>query len=60
VQELAAVSNEELLVMLVTEKLDRTFINTERLDAPAEDSSKYQTRWPQARLVRNGDIRADP
>ena len=60
VQELAAVSNEELLVMPVIEKLDQTFINTECLNAPAEDSPKYQTKWPQAWLVRNGDIRADP
>jgi len=60
VQDLAMHSNTDLPILPVTEKLDQTFVNNERLDVPEANSEKYQTKWPQAWLVRNGDLKADP
>ena len=60
VSDITMSSNTKLPVLPVTEKLDQSFVNNARLDAPAADSEKYQTKWPSAWLVRNGDLKADP
>jgi len=60
VSDITMSSNTKLPVLPVTEKLDQSFVNNARLDAPAADSEKYQTKWPSAWLVRNGDLQANP
>lgn len=60
VKELALISNQELPVMGIAEKLDQSFVNTDRLSAPEPSSDLYQTKWPSSWLVRTGELQADP
>lgn len=60
IRDVATIANDELPVLPVTEKLDQTFVNNQRLDAPEAGSAAYQTRWPSAWLVKNGQLTANP
>jgi len=56
VSDLTIASNTELPVLPISEKLDQSFVNSDRFDVPDRDSDNYLTKWPSAWLVRNGDI----
>ncbi|WP_225336463.1 ABC transporter substrate-binding protein [Halomicrobium urmianum] len=56
VSELAWVTNVDLPVIPVMEKLDETFLTTDEWSVPEQGSEKNQVKWPNAWLPKQGDL----
>ncbi|QPV63369.1 ABC transporter substrate-binding protein [Halosimplex litoreum] len=55
IQELAYVTNQQLPVLPVQEKLAQSFQTTDDWSVPSKDSDKTQLYWPTEWLPRSGD-----
>ncbi|AWB28303.1 ABC transporter substrate-binding protein [Halococcoides cellulosivorans] len=60
IEKLAWVTHQDLPWLPIVTKREQSFINTQNLSAPAEDTEAASVKWPTAHLAKTGAMEWDP